>query len=127
MFAEYNGTLRKKMRGTYVTTLHSINSGIIKLSRLTKADVVYRGVTGALPDEFWEPNEHNVMGGIDLGFTSTSTDRKVAIGYMNQGDSSAKILFKIQMGMIDRGADVSCLSQFSAEKEILFAPLTGLE
>eukprot|EP00966_Prymnesium_polylepis_P276255 6381995-Prymnesium_polylepis.1 len=31
------------------------------------------------------------------------------------------------MGMIDRGADVSCLSQFPAEREILFAPLTGLE
>ena len=29
--------------------------------------------------------------------------------------------------MIDRGADVSFLSQFPSEKEILFAPLTGLE
>ena len=28
------------------------------------------------------------------------------------------------MGMIDRGADVSILSQFPAEREILFAPLT---
>ena len=29
--------------------------------------------------------------------------------------------------MIDRGADISTLSQFAGEKEILFAPLTGLE
>jgi hypothetical protein len=34
---------------------------------------------------------------------------------------------QIRMGMIDRGANVSLLSQFPAEAEILFAPLTGLE
>ena len=37
------------------------------------------------------------------------------------------MLFEVQMGMIDRGADVSLLSQFPSEQEILFAPLTGLE
>ena len=37
------------------------------------------------------------------------------------------MLFEIRMGMIDRGADVSLLSQFPGEKEILFSPLTGLE
>ena len=31
------------------------------------------------------------------------------------------------MGMVDRGADVSWLSQYPGECEILFAPLTGLE
>ena len=31
------------------------------------------------------------------------------------------------MGMVDRGADISWLSQYPHEKEILFAPLTGLE
>ena len=29
--------------------------------------------------------------------------------------------------MIDRGASIQFLSQFPAEEEILFAPLTGLE
>ena len=33
----------------------------------------------------------------------------------------------MQMGMIDRGADISIFSQYPHEKEILFAPLTGLE
>ena len=37
------------------------------------------------------------------------------------------IVYEIQMGMIDRGADISWLSQYPHEKEILFAPLTGLE
>ena len=37
------------------------------------------------------------------------------------------LVFEIQMGMIDRGADISWLSQYPHEAEILFAPLTGLE
>eukprot|EP00908_Phaeocystis_cordata_P020408 Transcript_3207.p1 GENE.Transcript_3207~~Transcript_3207.p1 ORF type:complete len:581 (-),score=161.38 Transcript_3207:311-2053(-) len=58
---------------------------------------------------------------------STSTERDVALMYMKQSGKAAKMVFEIRMGMIDRGADVSLLSQFPGEKEILFAPLTGLE
>ena len=31
------------------------------------------------------------------------------------------------MGMVDRGADLSWLSQYPHEQEILFAPLTNME
>ena len=31
------------------------------------------------------------------------------------------------MGMIDRGADISWLSQYPHEREVLFPPLTGFE
>ena len=128
MYALYNGTLRARAKGAYVTTLHAINSGIIKLSKQTPASTVFRGVAGGvLPKQFWAQNEYGVMGGIELGFMSTTTDRDVALGYMRQSGKEAKMLFEIRMGMIDRGADVSLLSQFPAEKEILFAPLTGLE
>ena len=157
MYVHYNGTLRNRIKGAYVTTMHAINSGIIKLSKQTKACTVYRGVAGGvLPEQFWTPNEHGVMGGIELGFVcrsglkpriirlacdllysdvrapvsgqmSTTTEREVAMMYMQQSGKEAKMVFEIRMGMIDRGADVSLLSQFPAEKEILFAPLTGLE
>ena len=50
----------------YTTTLHGINSAIIKLGKLTKADKVYRGIAGMkLPDEFWTPNEFGVRGGVE--------------------------------------------------------------
>ena len=39
----------------------------------------------------------------------------------------AGLCFEIQMGMIDRGAEISWLSQYPHEKEILFAPLAGFE
>ena len=42
----------------YATTLHGINSSIIKLGKLTKAQPVYRGLSWRiLPDQFWSPNE----------------------------------------------------------------------
>ena len=105
MYVHYNRTLRNRTKGSYVTTLHAINSGIIKLSKQTKACTVYRGVAGGvLPDQFWEPNEHGVIGGIEMGFMSTTTERNVALSYTQQQSSEAKMVFEIRMGMIDRGA-----------------------
>eukprot|EP00966_Prymnesium_polylepis_P334443 7389817-Prymnesium_polylepis.2 len=95
MYEKYNETLRNGVKGAFVTTLHAINSGIVKLSKLTKATTVYRGVSGGfLPAEFWQPNEHGVMGGVDLAFMSTSTERDVALGYMKQKGDTAQILFE---------------------------------
>jgi hypothetical protein len=33
----------------------------------------------------------------------------------------------LQMGMVDRGADLSWLSQYPHEREVLLPPLTGIE
>ena len=58
-----------KSCNTYTTTLHVINSGIVKTSKLTFAGKVYRGVSGmALPKEFWTANDHGVRGGIEAAF-----------------------------------------------------------
>lgn len=141
MYVKYNTVLRaagenapaqlKKeagilcMRNKYTTTLHIINSAVLKLGKLTKAGTVYRGLSGGtLPEEFWLANDYGVSGGCEYAFMSTTLDREVAFSYA--GSKVATIL-EIRMGMVDRGADVSWLSQYPGEKEILFAPLTGLE
>ena len=56
---------------------------------------------------------------------STTKDKKVAMQYAASGGRG--VVFEIQQGMIDRGADIGGLSQYPHEAEILFAPLTGLE
>ena len=49
----------------YVTTIHAINSAIVKLSKLTKVEKVYRGVANRiLPEAMRTPNEFNVRGGV---------------------------------------------------------------
>ena len=58
---------------TYATTIHAVSSCVLKLSKLAVATKVYRGLQGAaLPDRFFEPDEHGVCGGVEFGFTSTS-------------------------------------------------------
>ena len=56
---------------------------------------------------------------------STSLRREVATTYAASGEAST--VLEIQMGMVDRGADISWLSQYPTEAEILFAPLAGVE
>ena len=146
MYLKYNAVLRGRQfesvrpafealcdGNLYATTLHCINSAIIKLSKLTKADKVYRGVSGGvLPESCRVSNAYNVRGGVEGGFLSTTTEQATALFYAQGGADKAKrdkaaILFESQMGMVDRGADVRWLSEFPHEAEILFAPLTGME
>jgi hypothetical protein len=117
----------KRSVNKYTSTLHAINSVIIKLGKLTKAIKVYRGIAGMkLPDEFWTPNKFNVRGGVEQAFMSTTTERLVAMGYAS-GGQGAGIVIEVQQGMVNRGAEISWLSQYPHEREILFGPLTGIE
>ena len=142
LFVKYNGVLRglqsklpffvqrfeKLCRGNrYTTTLHALNSAIIKLSKLTVASNVYRGVAGGrLPAALRQRNEHGVRGGVDLAFMSASTDRSVALHYAGEGGGPA-VALELRQGLVSRGADVWWLSQFPHEREVLFAPLTACE
>jgi hypothetical protein len=110
----------------YVTTLHCISSAIVKLSRLAKPKTVYRGLAGrVLPSEFWLGQGH---GGVEFAFMSTTADREVAMTYAKAKErEAASCVMEVKMGMIDRGADLSWLSQYPDEKEITFPPYTGLE
>ena len=92
--------------------MHVINSAIVKSSKLTIAAKVYRGVAGGrLPDSFWTPNEYNVRGGIEGAFLSTTLDRKVAFDYAGNTPGKPGLIFEVQMGMVDRGAELKWLSQ----------------
>ena len=110
----------------YVTTLHAINSGIVKVGKIAMACKVYRGIGGvALPVEFWEPNEFGVRGGVEKAFLSTTTSRRVAMGYAS--GRGVGVCLEIMQGSVDRGANLSFLSQYPHEEEILFGPLSSLE
>ena len=56
---------------------------------------------------------------------STTVDGEVARSYANSGGVST--VMEMQMGMVDRGGDLSLFSQYPHEKEICFPPLTGIE
>lgn len=153
MFQKYNSALRAKAMSNqsarppdwmikqyeelckdnkYTTTIWVLNSAIVKLKALTPAAKVYRGLKGlALPKSFRCVNEHGIRGGVEPGFMSTTLDYGVAMQYASDQNASntgiGGIVFEIQQGLIDRGCDLSWLSQYPFEREILFAPLTGIE
>ena len=94
------------------------------MSKLTKATRVYRGsARGVLPTSFWEPDADHVRGGVEAGFMSTTTDRTVAAGYAGGGSGAADgagrapMIFELQQGMINRGAELKWLSQYPHEEE----------
>ena len=63
------------------------------------------------------------------GFSSTTTDKVQAQAYASYGGKSgdAMTIFEMQMGMVDRGANLTWLSQYPHEREVLLPPLTGIE
>ena len=86
-FEKYNSILRKFTKApflvdkcnrlcagnSYTTTIHAINSALIKLRKVASASKVYRGLAGgALPSEFLEPDEFCLCSAVDFGFMSTS-------------------------------------------------------
>ena len=78
--------------------LHVLNSTVVKLSKLTRAEPVYRGTSnGVLPKSFWEKNEQGVRGGVDAAFMSTTRDRRVAVGYAS---GATPMIFEMRQGAL---------------------------
>ena len=85
----------------YATTIYAINSAIIKLSKLTYATPVYRGLMGAsFPERFFEKDADGIAGGIEFGFSSTTTDRSVAAFYSKaEREGTASTIIEAQQGL----------------------------
>ena len=52
----------------------------------------------------------------EFGFMSTTPKRKIALGYAREGEDGTRLLFEIKMGLVDRGADISWMSQYPHEQ-----------
>ena len=105
----------------YATTIYAINSLIVKGSKLTVVTPVFRGIAAMrLPQSMLTPNEDGVSGGAEYGFSSTTCDLKTARFYAKTDKADvASTVIEVEMGQIDRGSDVSWLSQFPHESEVL--------
>ena len=81
----------------FATTIHVLNSAIIKLSRAQTAERVFRGTTGGrLPGRFWTPNRDNIRGGIEMGFMSTTTNRSIAMDFA-RSEEKPSVVFEMQV------------------------------
>lgn len=122
----FQGLFKSLCHGNkYPNTLHAITAAISKLARVTKCDMVYRAPGGILPKYFWEDDEFGAKGGVEMGFMSTSRSKDAAMEYAKF--SGVKLIFEVNQGMVARGADVSWLSMYPKEDEVLFPPMCACE
>ena len=96
---------------------------------MTPQEVLYRGVKGSMPAEFFKPDSKGMLCAVDFGFMSTSRAVEVPLSYMN---ARHNVLFVLHCRSEDsmgyhHGCDISSISQFPHEKEILFPPSTLLQ
>ena len=132
MYLWYNAVLRgcpKEVFDTlegnrYETTVFCIISGIIKLSKLTEVPEdrrLYRGLGGVvLPESFWTKTE-GFRGGVERGLMSATADRRVAMQYSGRNGKCCTV-FEILVGRVDIGAELTWLSQYPGEREVLIVP-----
>ena len=82
--------------------------------------VLWRGMSkAALEDAFMKE------GGMELAPMSTTLDLGIALKYSAEGNT-AVLLRIISQNFMDRGAELSWLSAFAHEEELLYSPTTYL-
>ena len=130
---DYRLHLARAAAVTFTATIAHLCRAVRKLAAVaTPAEVsrpLFRGVRGVLPKGFWQEDTHGMVCATDCAFMSTSRNQQTPIDYM--GDDDANVLWRLQpQAQSDAGyhvgADISMLSQFAGEEEVLFPPCTLL-
>merc|ERR1719203_2016192 len=83
---------------------------------------------GAMPRGSWPPDGHGLACATDPAFMSASLNREISL---QDGDHSEFTLWRLLQSVESAdtfhcGADISSLSQFAEEQEVLFPPCTML-
>ena len=140
----YPGLRGENTAGRFVTSIHAINSGIIKLSTLTPVITVYRGMSGLeLPRDLEVANKFGGKLGIENSFMSTTTNQDVArhygqdtwsgnnLGYVLShlrgwlcfqlnSMSLSRYVLEFSLDSLNRGALLQWLSQYPGEQPRLW-------
>ena len=97
-----------------------------KIQRMT----LFRGVRGELPAAFWLTDPFGEITATDFAFMSTSEDELVTHRFLTL--KSHNVIWEIRCAEEDdvgfhAAADISAISQYPEEREVLFPPLTMLQ
>lgn len=114
----------------FAATTLFIQDGIKKLRAINT------GSGGAVETKvFWRgmkdlslPTSFEKEGGAEFACMSTSADFDIAVKFAEVEKSASPLIFKyVTTSFMNRGADISFLSVYPEEKEVLYPPLTYLE
>ena len=107
----------------FTTTLHAVNSGIIKLSALQPPCTVYRALNPSATLGGGR-TAGGASGGLDFGFMGTTLDPAVAL---SEASGAGARLLQMRLGAASRGAFIGWLAQFPDQCEVLLPPMCSLE
>ena len=123
----------------YTTTVCVINSALVKLLKVSKAEKVYCSLSNAVErdENFFEAKGANstvkdVCGGCEVPFISASRDKnavmRTAIATSASiGSANSPVVLEVSPKLVDRAAHLGWLSQYPGEQEAAFPALTGIE
>ena len=107
---------QKPPENLYATSIHTLVSAILKLSRTTKIPrgrKAFRGLGRMkLGSEWFSPDARGARSGVELGFMSTTLSRHVALEYSGVKGGIGTVL-EFQVGAVDCGARLDALSQYT--------------
>jgi hypothetical protein len=118
---------------SFAATCRHLTSAVRKLAAVATAEEstapLWRGVRGELKSSFWAKDEQGLVCAVDTAFMSTSRRRDTPIEYMDS--LGPNVLWELHPRIesdtaYHYGADISMLSQFAAEAEVVFPPCTML-
>jgi len=122
----HRNALIHDLNHTFAATVGHLVSAVRKLAAVAEdmSCSLYRGVRGELPRGFWLKDSLNMVCATDTAFMSTSRNRETPISYMAD---DVNVLWELEArpesdSAYHCGADISLLSQFAQEKEVLFPP-----
>ena len=127
---DYRVEIARNERLTFAATTRHLCDGIRKLADVTREEAagktLYRAVRGELPPAFWDRDQQGLISATDVAFMSTSRNQRTPLNYMA---GELNVLWELEASApsddaYHRGADISMLSQYAHEDEVLFPPCT---
>lgn len=112
----------------YPTTLLLLDSALRKLAKLAAPTTLYRSVPGCvLPQPFWRPDARGVRGAVEAGVLSATPSQSLAAGHAaRQLGGRQCVTLALHAADGAAAADLAWLSQYPAEGECAFPPLTRM-
>jgi hypothetical protein len=99
----------------FPTSIHTLVSAVVKLSRTTTIPPgrnAFRGLGRMkLGSEWFSPDERGARSGVELGFMSTTLSRRVALEYSGVRSGVGTTL-EFLVGAVDCGAQLDSFSQY---------------
>ena len=114
-------------------TVYHLHNGLKKLRALNFHQGPSR--TAFRPFYLWRgmkdmkvPADFEQTGGSERGVMSTTSNTSVAAGYASKSEKGCPLFFRIKVqSPMDKGADVSWLSAYPGENEVIYPPLSFMQ